>query len=200
MTELFTAFSPLPMGRGNSDPLAPVLAAAPYLRDLAARHAEWFGQALRRSAEDAFQDVIADMRETPADESDLARRLRVGKARGALLLAVAEIGQVWPVAETTRRMSDLADVALKAALDFLMAEAAREGRLLHPDQANGSQSGLAIFALGKHGGQELNFSSDIDIVAFYDTHRPVLAESVDPGQFYVRLVRRLVAIMQERTG
>ncbi|HWJ88431.1 MAG TPA: bifunctional [glutamine synthetase] adenylyltransferase/[glutamine synthetase]-adenylyl-L-tyrosine phosphorylase [Pelagibacterium sp.] len=200
MTDLFAAFSPLPMGGDDGDPLAPVLAAAPYLRDLATRHAEWFAQVLRRTADDSFADLIAAMRRPAVDEAELSRRLRIGKARGALLLAVAEIGRVWTVAETTRRMSDLADAALQAALEFLMAEAAREGRLRDPQTADGARSGLAIFALGKHGGQELNFSSDIDIVAFFDPHRPVLAEGVDPGQFYVRLVRKLVAIMQERTG
>src|SRR5690606_38379615 len=50
------------------------------------------------------------------------------------------------------------------------------------------------------GGQELNYSSDIDIVAFYDPDRPVLAGDIDPNTFYVRMVRRLVAIMQDRTG
>ncbi len=36
--------------------------------------------------------------------------------------------------------------------------------------------GWRIFALGKHGGRELNYSSDIDIVAFFDREAGVLAE------------------------
>ena len=198
MTELIAALKPLP--NGDAVP-ASIFAMAPYLRDLAARHGEWFAQALRRPPEESFSALIADMRETPADEADLSSRLRVGKARGALLAAVAEIGGVWTARETTRCMSDLADAALRAALDFLMAEAGREGRLALPiEQADAAHSGLAIFALGKHGGQELNYSSDIDIVAFYDPDRPVLAGDIDPNTFYVRMVRRLVAIMQDRTG
>src|SRR5690606_6266522 len=122
------------------------------------------------------------------DEADLSRRLRIGKARGALLAAVAEIGGVWTASQTTRCMSNLADAALQAALDFLMAEAGREGRLaLPPEKADAAHSGLAIFALGKHGGQQLNYSSDIDIVAFYDPHRGALPPDADQDRKSTRL-------------
>ncbi|WMT88091.1 bifunctional [glutamine synthetase] adenylyltransferase/[glutamine synthetase]-adenylyl-L-tyrosine phosphorylase [Pelagibacterium sp. 26DY04] len=183
--------------------LAPIFVTAPYLRDLAVRHAQWFAGALRREPEESFVALIEDMRGAgrSTDEAELVRRLRIGKGRGALLSAVAEIGGVWSARETTRCMSDLADAALEAAIDFLMAESARDGRLaLPPEKADAAHSGLAIFALGKHGGQELNYSSDIDIVAFYDPHQGVLPSDADHNKFYVRIVRRLVAIMQDRTA
>ncbi|HAJ02713.1 MAG TPA: glutamine-synthetase adenylyltransferase, partial [Brevundimonas sp.] len=82
-----------------------------------------------------------------------------------------------------------------------MAEAGREGKLAQPaEQARAANSGLAIFALGKHGGQELNYSSDIDIVAFYDPMVAVLPGDADHNKFYVRIIRRLVSIMQDRTA
>ena len=182
--------------------LAPIFATAPYLRDLAVRHAQWFASALRQEPRESFNALIADMRAAgqSSDEGELARRLRVGKARGALLSAIAEIGGVWAARETTHCMSDLADAALQSAIDFLMAEAAQDGKLaMLPEKANAAGSGLAIFALGKHGGQELNYSSDVDIVAFYDPHLGVLPPDADHNKFYVRMVRRLVAIMQDRT-
>ncbi|AEQ50829.1 bifunctional [glutamine synthetase] adenylyltransferase/[glutamine synthetase]-adenylyl-L-tyrosine phosphorylase [Pelagibacterium halotolerans] len=183
--------------------LGPIFATAPYLRDLAIRHAQWFAGVLEAGPEAAFSQLIADMISAGSCEAEeeLSRRLRVGKARGALLSAVAEIGGVWTARETTRCMSDLADAALQAALDFLMAEAGREDKLAQPaEQASAANSGLAIFALGKHGGQELNYSSDIDIVAFYDPMVAVLPEDADHNKFYVRIIRRLVSIMQDRTA
>ena len=181
--------------------LGPIFATAPYLRDLAHRHLTWLAEALQEEPEHAFERVLEDMREAGSclDEAELLRRLRIGKARGALLSAIAEIGGSWTARETTRCMSDLADVALQSAIDFLMAEAVAEGKLAI-EQANAANSGLAVFALGKHGGQELNYSSDIDIVAFYDPHRPVLPPDADHNKFYVRMVRRLVGLMQDRTG
>ncbi len=184
--------------------LDPIFATAPYLRDLAVRHVQWLADALDADPTQTFDDLIADMRAAGAEcaqEADLARRLRVGKARGALLSAIAEIGGVWSARETTRGMSDLADAALEASLDFLMAEAAEAGKLAMPaERANAASSGLTIFALGKHGGQELNYSSDIDIVAFYDPHLAVLPDDGEHNRFYVRIIRRLVALMQDRTA
>src|SRR5690606_32693059 len=117
--------------------LAPIFATAPYLRDLAVKHSQWFAAALQSEPGEAFAALIEDMRGAGrSDEEELSRRLRVGKARGALLSAVAEIGGVWSARETTRCMSDLADAALQAAIDFLMAEAAAEGKLaLAPEKA-----------------------------------------------------------------
>ena len=45
-------------------------------------------------------------------------------------------------------------------------------------------SGLALFALGKHGGRELNYSSDIDIVAFFDPQRGALTDPVEATKIY----------------
>lgn len=184
--------------------LGPIFETAPYLRDLALRHTRWFAEALEADASETFAALIADMRAAAADavdEAALMKRLRIGKARGALLSAVAEIGKVWSSQQTTRAMSDIADAALEAALNFLMREAAERGDLVMPaERASAATSGLAIFALGKHGGQELNYSSDIDIVAFYDPYLAVLPEDADLNKFYVRIVRRLVAIMQDRTA
>ncbi|GGA54083.1 bifunctional [glutamine synthetase] adenylyltransferase/[glutamine synthetase]-adenylyl-L-tyrosine phosphorylase [Pelagibacterium lentulum] len=183
--------------------LSPIFATAPYLRDLALRHADWLADVLEADADAAFDDLIAQIRAEHAQEEEtaLAKRLRIGKARGALLSAVAEIGGVWTPAQTTRAMSDIADAALEASVDFLMRQAAEKGELAMPkERACAASSGLAIFALGKHGGQELNYSSDIDIVAFYDLSLAVLPDDGDHNKFYVRLLRQLVALMQDRTA
>lgn len=206
MSSLASQLKALPMAEAanNDDGLTgTIFATAPYLKELADRNADWLAEAMAQTPEASFAGIIEDMVEagTEREEAGLAARLRIGKGRGALLSAIAEIGGVWTARETTRCMSDLADAALEATLDFLMAEAARSGKLaLAADRANAANSGLAIFALGKHGGQELNYSSDIDIVAFYDPHLSVLAEGEDHNKFYVRLIRRLVSIMQDRTG
>ena len=60
-------------------------------------------------------------------------------------------------------------------------------------------SGYIVLAMGKMGGHELNFSSDIDLMVFFERGAAQLAAGVEPGQFYVRLTRDLVKILQERT-
>lgn len=184
--------------------LGPLLSTSPFLKNLAERHATWLAKALEIGADTALQDILRDAASAVSLPSDqIAKELRIGKAKTAFLAAVAETGGVWTTEQSTGALSDYADTALHAALGSLMHEAAEAGKItlagadgVHP----AAECGLAIFALGKHGGQELNYSSDIDIVAFYDVSACILQEPDEANSFYTRIVRRLIAIMEERDG
>ncbi|MBD8065311.1 bifunctional [glutamine synthetase] adenylyltransferase/[glutamine synthetase]-adenylyl-L-tyrosine phosphorylase [Devosia sp. PTR5] len=187
--------------RSASGTLAPLLGSAPYLLDLTRKHAAWLAKTLEDDADDALNSLLAMVRETGrhADEGEVARTLRIAKGRTALLAAIAETGDAWTTARATEALSDLADAALEAALDFLMRQAFAAGRLAIPEsEATAANSGLALFALGKHGGRELNYSSDIDIVAFFDPERGVLKEPEEATKIYSRMVQKLVGLMEER--
>jgi len=189
---IFSAAEPL---------LGPLLEQAPYLLGLAKDHAEWCAEALSEGADRAFAallDLVAKAGREE-DEAGVGRFLRVAKGRTALLAAVAETGGAWTTARTTEALSDLADAALEACLDFLMRQAAEKGLLDLPDErANAANSGLALFALGKHGGRELNYSSDIDIVAFFDPQKLVLKDPSEATKIYSRMVQKLVGLMEDQ--
>ncbi|HEY6255487.1 MAG TPA: bifunctional [glutamine synthetase] adenylyltransferase/[glutamine synthetase]-adenylyl-L-tyrosine phosphorylase, partial [Xanthobacteraceae bacterium] len=53
--------------------------------------------------------------------------------------------------------------------------------------------------MGKMGADELNYSSDIDLIVFYDGARAPLASGTEPAPLYAALTRRLVKLMAERT-
>ena len=53
--------------------------------------------------------------------------------------------------------------------------------------------------MGKDGARELNYSSDIDLIVFYDPEKARLAAGQEPSGFFVRLTRDLVKLMAERT-
>ncbi|WP_052731845.1 bifunctional [glutamine synthetase] adenylyltransferase/[glutamine synthetase]-adenylyl-L-tyrosine phosphorylase [Devosia geojensis] len=182
--------------------LGPLLESAPYLMSLAQAHAEWLTQMLTGDPDEAMAGILADVRSAGTedlDETRLGVRLRIGKGRTALLAAVAETGGAWTTARATEVLADLADAALHSALDLLMRRAHERGLLAVPlEEATAANSGLALFALGKHGGRELNYSSDIDIVAFYDPGKGVLADPGEAGKTYSRMVQKLVALMEER--
>ena len=62
------------------------------------------------------------------------RALRIAKRESALLIALADIGGVWDVVETTEALTRFADAAVGAALAFLLRQYAASGRLtLDPD-------------------------------------------------------------------
>jgi glutamate-ammonia-ligase adenylyltransferase len=184
--------------------LGGVADAAPYLWDLAGADPARFLRLLSRDVEEEFAALLATARQAAAaakGSAALMRALRRMKAEAALLIALADIGGVWPVARVTAALTDVADAALGTAVRHLLREAATRGKLVPTDPQNpGEGSGFVVLAMGKMGGYELNFSSDIDLMVFFDPAAPVLAPDLEAGPFYVRLTRDLVKLMQERTA
>ena len=138
------------------------------------------------------------------DEAAIMRRLRLARSRVALLVGVADIAGMWPVEKVTAALSRFAEAALGVAVAHLLRNAAAAGDLRLDDPADPqSGCGLTILGLGKLGAGELNYSSDIDLIVLYD---PEIADYIGRDgprgaqSFFVRLTRRLVRLMQERTA
>ena len=94
------------------------------------------------------------------DRDGLHRRLRRFKARSMLRLAARELWAHAPLKEVGQEQSDVAEAVLRAALPPL--EAALRERHGAPEP-----EGFSVLGLGKLGGQDLNFSSDVDLVYLY---------------------------------
>jgi len=181
--------------------LAAVMANSPHLRELIQRRPQALARILADDPRHRL-DALAATAEAPFEgtESELMTRLRAIKAEAALLIALADIGGVWSVDEVTAALSRIADVAVGAGVRYLLADGARTGKLTPTDRADPVRDcGYFVIAMGKHGARELNYSSDIDLIVFYDRDRVTLADPLDAGPFFVRLTKRLVKIMQERT-
>ena len=147
-----------------------------------------------------FEQTAAGMR-TAKDEAEAMRLLRVMKAEAVLLIALADLGGVWEVMQVTRALTELADTAVRCAVRFLLAEAAKRGTLRLPDPADPEAgSGYIVLAMGKMGAFELNFSSDIDLIVFFDPDRAPLPPNAEPLPLFVRITRGLVKLLQERTA
>src|SRR5215204_3344072 len=131
---------------------------------------------------------------------DVVRAMRRNRAAHALLVALAEIGGVWTIEQSTQALSDFADASVRGGVDLLLTEAAGAGRIVlrNPDDP-GPGSGLIVLALGKHGAGELNYSSDIDLVVFFDPSAASLKAGLEPAPFYARLAQGLSRLLQERT-
>jgi [glutamine synthetase] adenylyltransferase / [glutamine synthetase]-adenylyl-L-tyrosine phosphorylase len=175
--------------------------ASPYLWELARVEPERLAGLLESEPERRFDDILADAARAIAathEQGQVMRLLRRMKAEAALLIALADIGNVWPLTQVIERQTALADAAVGAAVDHLFANARHRGKLkgasAHPAQG----SGYTVLAMGKMGAGELNYSSDIDLMVFYDA--AALGPDTEPAPFYVRLTRSLVKLLQERTS
>ncbi len=184
--------------------IAGIAENAPYLWDLACADAGRLLRLISRDPDRAFAALLAATRGSAASvrtTATLMRKLRNMKAEAALLIALADVGGVWPLARVTGALSDLADLALGLAVRHVLRQAARRGDIgaadpRHPEIG----SGYIVLAMGKMGAHELNFSSDIDLIVFFDAAVANLADKIEPAPLYVRMTRELVKLIQERTA
>src|SRR5437588_14332 len=117
------------------------------------------------------------------------------------LSALCDIGGVWPVMGVTAALTELAVASVQAALRFVLRQEAARGRLLPPNTDKPEDdSGLVVLAMGKMGAGELNYSSDIDLIVFFDPAAPTLAGDIEPHPFFVRITQALARLLQQRTG
>jgi glutamate-ammonia-ligase adenylyltransferase len=187
-----------------ADLIAAIAEASPYLWDLIRADADRLATLLAADPEAQFAALLADVTRaglTETDEAAIMGILRRAKAQAALLIALTDIGGVWPVERVTRALTDFADAAVAAAVRFLLRGAAGQGRLdLADAAAPETRSGYVVLAMGKMGAHELNYSSDIDLIVLYEESSPALPQGAEPGGLFVRITRGLVKLMQERTA
>jgi [glutamine synthetase] adenylyltransferase / [glutamine synthetase]-adenylyl-L-tyrosine phosphorylase len=178
--------------------------ASPYLFDLVRADAARLLRVLGCDPQPHLDELIEATRRdvaAAAGEVEVMQRLRRIKAEAALLIALADIGGVWPVMAVTAALTELANAAVQSALRFVLRQEAARGRLKPPDpDAPEEDSGLIVLAMGKMGAGELNFSSDIDLIVFFDSKAPALVGDIEPQQFFVRVTQGLARILQQRTG
>ena len=183
--------------RGAPTFLGSALGDAPFLQDLAAKDIGRLATILRSAPEERIEAEIAAIRtaEWPA-RSEAMAALRKARQAIALTLGLTDLAGALPLEAVTGRLSDFADAALGAALRFALAEAARTGK----GAAKADGHGFFILAMGKHGAHELNYSSDIDLIALFEPAASGLPDGVEATTFWVRIVRTLVTLLQERTA
>ncbi|MBM3572928.1 MAG: glutamine-synthetase adenylyltransferase, partial [Alphaproteobacteria bacterium] len=188
-----------PLGRKL---LLAVFGNSPFLGHALVHDMAFCRDLLSRGLDASFADLCAGINGDVAAESDRSRAmaaLRRGRRRAALLIGLADIADLWPVEQVIGALSDFAETAVDAAMHHLVAAAIGAGSIVLPAGATAASSGIAILGMGKFGGRELNYSSDIDLIVFYDTEA---LKASDPDELQgriARLIRELVRMLEERT-
>jgi [glutamine synthetase] adenylyltransferase / [glutamine synthetase]-adenylyl-L-tyrosine phosphorylase len=153
-------------------------------------------QHLAALIETASREVFA-----ATGEADVMRLLRRMKSEAALMIALCDIGGVWPVMQVTAALTDLATASVQMALRYALRQEAARGRLTPGDpERPEADCGLFVLAMGKMGAGELNYSSDIDLIVFFDPEATTLAKDIEPQPFFVRVTQAMTRLLQQRSG
>jgi len=139
--------------------------------------------------------------DAPLDDADaeLESRLRRLRQLGALRIQWREMRGRHDVEQTGRELSALAARLIELALEE--AERRVAERHGHPRDDDGDVARMTVLALGKLGGEELNFNSDVDLVYCHAATRPSDgARSLGPGEYFSRVAREVSALMERVTA
>ena len=172
---------------------------SPFLADLAVREHDTAITVFDSGPDATVAQALAQLAETDpaAPRAAVAAAMRRAKRVVALAAALADIGGWWTLAEVTAALSTLAESTLRLAVGHLLLAAHTAGQLALPDPARPEHgSGLIVLGMGKLGARELNYSSDIDLVMFYDPAAHPDADSL--GATFTRIARGLVTLMEAR--
>jgi glutamate-ammonia-ligase adenylyltransferase len=168
---------------------------SPYLAGLLTRERDWIVAA----AEDPDKALAAILSED--DGGDLGPALRRAKGRVAALVALCDLGGVWPLERVTGALTDFADHAVQRAIQREVAAEIRRGNLPGMTDADvPSAAGMVAIAMGKMGAHELNYSSDIDLICLFDETRFSRDDYTDARASFVKVTRRAMATLSDVTA
>ncbi|HEU0177028.1 MAG TPA: hypothetical protein VFV58_22425 [Blastocatellia bacterium] len=141
---------------------------------------------------------LARALKTLADERKRLDYLRILKRRETLRIGVRDLLRLCPVDGTLADLSTLAEALISAA--HWICSSALRGEYGIPRNAFG---GFTILAMGKLGGGELNFSSDVDLIYLYASDREAVVEeatTISASEYFRRLCQKITVALSEFTG
>ena len=131
------------------------------------------------------------------DFQTFALALRQIKQEVVLRIAARDLSGLAKFRETVQDLSALAEVSLQEALGFLQKDFTKTASRPAVSEREG---GLLILALGKFGGEELNFSSDIDLIFLYQPLRNREPSPLEQKEQFLYLARKVVQAMGSLIG
>ena len=200
--------------------LMALLGGSQTLGSLLLAHPDWLPQLdferlkFPRNAQGLHREVedLLEPRLRADDYAGALDELRRFKQREMLRIAARDLARLSNVVEITHELSDVADVCLKAVWRITWQQCTqRFGRPFHQDVDNCWQpTAFCVLGMGKLGGQELNYSSDVDLLLVYSDEGEVFKEQPEKKktpravmsnhQFFSKIAETLVAEVSRTTA
>src|SRR5215471_10922040 len=155
----------------------------------------------RSLSHEDFSEALARFRSRSWDR-DTSLPLARFKRREYIRIMLRDVLRIAPLAETTAEISALSDVLLEDALRE--AESAIEHKYGLPQHVDAegrlADTPFAVLSLGKLGGNELNYSSDIDLLFLYGDGREPASAPISNREYFIRLAQTMTEILSRPTS
>ena len=187
-------------GKGRAlDCLLRVLGSGKVFGDHLARHPESIEAILhpvRRSP--SLGEMVGQLHNTldqVADEPGQIRILRRFRMEQLLRIAINDLFRERPLEEITKDISRVADAALEVALSLASNRIAPRFGL--PFESNDKEISCCLLAMGKLGGEELNYSSDIDVLLIYSAEGTTRngKTQASSAEYHSRLISEVIRLL-----
>lgn len=175
-----------------------------FLSDIVTAHPDTLGEVVRagalekRKTADEFRREIAAKIAGVTDLSEIMQSLRRYKKGEIVRIGVKDILSIASLEETLGEISSLADAFLTVIYEISRKELAKEyGEPI----AGKVPARYAIFGMGKLGGAELGYSSDLDIIFVYDGEGNTSGKKMITNQeYFAKLSEKIISILGSATG
>ena len=130
-------------------------------------------------------------------ETDVSLLLAQFKRREYVRIMLRDVLRIAPLAETTAEISSLSDVLIEHALREAYSRLLRRYRAPQHGDPEGRlvDTAFAILSLGKLGGSELNYSSDVDLMYIFGDGEAPAGTPISNREYFIRLAQQVTEIL-----
>jgi len=182
--------------------LVRVSAYSPWLQQVLAKDPQRFTTWIEENRfeqklqPDTLREEVSQATKSCETQEELKRALRKIHLREEVVIAWRDLNNLADLKENLEHTSQLAEIILSASVAWLMEQLIeKHGQPIGEQSSTPTQ--LTVIAMGKLGGGELNFYSDIDLIAVFAEAGETSGEtSLSNHEFFTRLIRALVDLLQ----
>lgn len=190
---------------GDMEQVQRILCGSDYLNHWAQRQPQWLVEALAADLSNLSTNILSIQEKLDVNwpEYEVKQFLRHQRHYWSMQIAVADILQQLPIRQICYLQSLLAEQLINCAQDWSYHQTCQQYGV--PVSATGEEQHLLVLAMGKLGGEELNFSSDVDLIFAYpeagDTRiGEGQRKSIENQMFFMRHGQKLISLLSDNTA
>ncbi len=173
---------------------ASVASCSPFLYSQIVKEKSWLVNTVRNN-DFHILSLLEPLKSETYDS--LYLKLRIAKRRAALWIALNDLADTWSLDVVTENLSKFADKAINLSWHASFLKELKKGKFPTQYDQDPDKVGFFILAMGKLGAFELNYSSDIDLICFFDDEVFPPEEFQNMRRIFINATKNMYRILNE---